>query len=118
MGGTERSPEQITELAREGDPAALQTVQMFCAMLGTVAGNLALTLGARGGIYLAGGILPAITGLFSESGFRTRFEAKGRFANYLADVPTYIITRPYPALLGLDIYLRHRQASIAHRLPR
>jgi len=48
-------------------------------MLGTVAGNLALTLGARGGVYIAGGIVPKLGTAFAESGFRTRFEAKGRF---------------------------------------
>ena len=57
---------------------------MFCAMLGTVAGNLALTLGARGGIYIAGGIVPRLGEAFAHSQFRARFEDKGRLRSYLA----------------------------------
>lgn len=105
-GGTECSPEQITLLAREGDRVALHAVELFSDMLGTVAGNLALTLGAKGGIYLAGGILPAIKELFCVSAFRKHFESKGRFQTYLADIPTYLITHPNPGLIGLDIYLQ------------
>lgn len=69
-------------------------------MLGTAAGNLALTLGARGGVYVAGGIAPRRGAAFAASAFRERFEAKGRFRRYLAQIPTYLITRPLPALLG------------------
>ncbi len=73
---------------------------MFCAMLGTIAGNLALTLGAQGGIYIAGGIVPKLGDAFAQSQFRERFEAKGRFRDYLAAIPTYVIVRPFAALLG------------------
>ena len=73
---------------------------MFCAMLGTIAGNLALTVGALGGIYIAGGIVPKLGASFAQSNFRARFEAKGRFRGYLAAIPTYVITHPEPALLG------------------
>ena len=73
---------------------------MFFAMLGTVAGDLALTLGARGGIYIAGGIVPRLGAALGRSGFRAAFERKGRFSAYLAAVPTYVITHPAPALLG------------------
>ena len=69
-------------------------------MLGTVAGNLALTLGARGGIYIAGGIVPKLGPTFVQSTFRERFEAKGRFRDYLAEIPTYVVVRPFAALLG------------------
>jgi glucokinase len=81
---------------------------MFCAMLGTVAGNVALTLGARGGIYIAGGIVPRLGKTFAESAFRARFEAKGRFRDYLSEVPTYVITRQMPALLGAASLLARR----------
>ena len=74
---------------------------MFCAMLGTVAGNLALTLGAHGGVYIAGGIVPRLGASFAESKFRERFEAKGRFQAYLATIPTCVVTHPIPAFLGL-----------------
>lgn len=82
------------------DPRAREATQMFCAMLGTVAGNLALTLGARGGVYIAGGIVPKLGSSFAESAFRERFEGKGRLRSYLSAIPTYVITRPLPALLG------------------
>jgi glucokinase len=69
-------------------------------MLGTIAGNLALTLGARGGIYIGGGIVPKLGDAFAQSKFRERFEAKGRFRAYLALIPTYVIVRPFASLLG------------------
>jgi glucokinase len=74
---------------------------MMLGFLGVVAGNLALTLGAFGGIYLAGGICLQLGETFFESGFRREFEAKGRFDAYLKDVPTILILHPYVALLGL-----------------
>ncbi len=82
------------------DPRTREATAIFCAMLGTVAGNLALTLGARGGIYIAGGIVPALGAFFAQSAFRSRFEDMGRLRNYLAAIPTYVIVRPLPALLG------------------
>ena len=77
-----------------------EATAMFCAMLGTVAGNLALTLGARGGVYIGGGIVPRLGARFVDSAFRERFEAKGRFRTYLAAIPTYIVTHKLPAFLG------------------
>jgi glucokinase len=82
------------------DPIAREATDMFCAMLGTIAGNLALTLGAHGGIYIAGGIVPKLGDAFAESQFRARFEAKGRFQSYLAEIPTYVVVRPFAALVG------------------
>ena len=93
---------QITDpRIEQEDDCAREATAMFCAMLGTVASDLALTLGARGGIYIAGGIVPRLGPRFVESGFRARFEAKGRFRDYLTGIPTYVITRPIPALTGL-----------------
>jgi glucokinase len=92
---------QITDpTTGAGDACAREATAMFCAMLGTVAGNLALTLGARGGVYIAGGIVRKLGPAFAQSQFRTRFEAKGRFRDYLATVPTYVIVRRFAALLG------------------
>ena len=103
------TPPQITDPRTwSEDPRTRDATAMFCAMLGTVAGNLALTLGARGGIYIAGGIVPRLGNAFAESGFRMRFEAKGRFRWYLAAIPTYVITRPLPALLGAAALLERR----------
>ncbi len=89
-----RAVENTCLLCRE----ALDT---FFAMLGTVAGNLALTLGARGGVYIAGGILPRMREAFALSGFRARFEAKGRFQPYLAGIPAWLVVHPQPAFAGL-----------------
>lgn len=83
-----------------------QTMGLFFAMLGTVAGNLALSLGARGGVYVAGGILPRMAQSFFASDFRRRFEAKGRFSAYLAAIPTWLVTHPEPAFSGLAALTR------------
>lgn len=86
-------------------PICSEALDMFCGSLGTAAGNLALTLGARGGVYIGGGIVPRLGGFFQESAFRQRFEEKGRFAGYLAAIPTYVISARYPALTGAAITL-------------
>jgi glucokinase len=83
-------------------------LEAFCGMLGTVAGNLAVTLGAQGGVYIGGGIVPRLGERFARSSFRRRFEQKGRFAGYLAQVPTYVITAEYPAFLGLSAILSEK----------
>jgi glucokinase len=75
--------------------------EFFCDMLGTVAGNLALTLGATAGVYIAGGILPRVKDQFAASNFRNRFEQKGRLTPYMKSIPTYLLLHPAPALLGL-----------------
>lgn len=86
---------------QHGHPQALEALRIFCAMLGSVAGNLALTLGARGGVYVGGGIVPRLGAWFDSSPFRERFEAKGRFRGLLADIPVWVITASQsPALLG------------------
>jgi glucokinase len=92
---------QITDPETDaGDKLRREATAMFCAMLGTVAGNLALTLGARGGVYIAGGVVPRLGTRFVESGFRERFEAKGRMRPYLATIPCYVVTHRLPAFLG------------------
>jgi glucokinase len=82
------------------DRLCREATEMFCAMLGSVAGNLVLTLGAQGGVYVAGGIVPRLGQRFVQSGFRERFEAKGRMQPYLAAVPAYVVTHRLPAFLG------------------
>jgi glucokinase len=97
------TPAQITDPTFcERDPHCREAVEMFCAMLGTIAGNLALTLGALGGIYIAGGIVPKLGTGFVTSEFRKRFENKGRLRSYLARIPTYVVVHPFPAFLGLS----------------
>jgi glucokinase len=93
---------EITAWAlQDKDPLALQSIEMFAGFLGSVTGDLALTLGARGGVYLGGGIVPRWLGWFETSQFRERFEAKGRFKAYLKDIPVWVINAAEsPALLG------------------
>lgn len=99
--------EHITQrAARDRDARAIETLDLFSGLLGAVAGDLALTLGAAGGIYLAGGIAGRLGPLFNRTLFRHRFEAKGRFERYMAAIPSYLITRDNPALIGLAALLR------------
>lgn len=100
--------EDVTNLARQGEPLARKTLGMFFAMLGTVAGDVALTTGARGGVYVAGGIVPRFVELLRKSEFRARFEAKGRYRDYLAAIPTFVVTAPLPAFRGLRYLLGYR----------
>ncbi len=93
-------PAAITKSALAGDPASLNTLMRFCGILGAVAGDLALSFGATGGVYIAGGIPPRILELLDASTFRARFEDKGRFKDYQARIPTQIIVHPYAALVG------------------
>lgn len=115
--GAAYSSAQITDpKVRARDSRCHEAVDMFCAMLGTMAANLALTLGARGGVYIAGGIVPKLGTAFADSEFRPRFEDKGRLRNYLERVPTYVVTHPFPAFLGLAALLfdqpsNHRPAQ-------
>lgn len=93
----------ITAAALAGhDLHCLEALELFCAFLGTVAGNLALTLGARGGVYLGGGIVPRLGRFIDASQFRARFEGKGRLRDYLSRVPAFVICTPQsPALRGI-----------------
>ena len=90
---------------QHGDPLCMETLEVFCGMLGGVAGDLAVTLGATGGIYIGGGIIPRMGEWFATSPFRARFEAKGRFSKYLAAIPTFVITTPNPAFQGVSAIL-------------
>ena len=82
------------------DPRCHEALSTFAAMLGNVAGNLALTLGARGGVYIGGGIVPRLGAFFDGLPFRARFEDKGRFRGYLEAIPSWVIVADAPALSG------------------
>lgn len=88
-----------------GDALCRETLECFCGMLGTVAADLALNLGAMGGIYIGGDIVPRLGDFFAQSSFRQRFEAKGRFGSYLARIPTYVISARNPGFLGVSAIL-------------
>ena len=101
QGGAGLGTAEIVQHALRGtDPLCIETVDCFCGMLGTVAANVAVTLGTIGGLYIGGGVVPHLGDYFARSAFRTRFESKGRFATYLAQIPTSVITAPYPAFVG------------------
>ncbi len=92
---------EIAALADAGDERAQESFSVFFELLGTVAANLALTVGAFGGVYIGGGIVPRHAERFAASGFRRRFEAKGRYGDYLKSIPTYLIVSDHPTLTGL-----------------
>ena len=96
------TPADVTLRALDGsDAACVEAVEHFCAFLGNVAGNLALSLGSLGGVYLGGGIVPRLGAFFDRSKFRQRFESKGRFESYLAAIPVFVIDASVsPALAG------------------
>src|SRR5262245_33380921 len=102
------TPQDVTNLAKQGEPLARKTLAMFFAMLGTVAADLAVTTGARGGVYIAGGIVPRLVEPLGKSEFRARFEAKGRYRDYRSATPTYLITADLPAFRGLKHLLGYR----------
>ncbi|OAJ51399.1 glucokinase [Paraburkholderia ginsengiterrae] len=102
---------EIVKRALDGEPLAAESVDVFCGILGTFAGNIAVTLGALGGIYIGGGVVPRLGEFFERSSFRQRFEAKGRFEAYLQNVPTYVITAEYPAFLGVSAILAEQLSN-------
>jgi glucokinase len=106
VDATARSAADIVSGALEQkDALCLEALECFCGMLGGAAANLAVTLGAFGGIFIGGGIVPRMGEWFARSPFRARFEAKGRFSSYLSDIPTYVITTPNPAFQGVAAIL-------------
>ncbi len=100
--GSHLDPSEIVEKARQaGDPHCEEAIDLFCRFLGSFAGNVALTLGARGGVYIGGGIAPRLLPELRASRFRERFEGKGRFQSYLAQIPCLLINAAVsPALIG------------------
>jgi glucokinase len=103
------APQEITAAALDGSDAhCREALDMFCAILGTAAANLVVTLGARAGCYIGGGIVPRLGAYFDDSPFRARFEQKGRFRNYVAGVPTLVILAGNPALRGLATLFENR----------
>lgn len=94
------APPDVTAGARAGDPRCMRAVDVFCAVFGAIAGDLVLTLGAWAGVFLTGGMVPAMLDELQHSGFRQRFEHKGRFSPTMARVPTVAVLHPEPGLLG------------------
>jgi len=117
-GGVKEPPaaSAIAERAHlHRESRARRAVALFTDWLGAVAGDLALTLGARGGVFVAGGMVPAWGTHFDSARFRRRFEAKGRFGDWLRAVPCHLVVAPHPAFTGLGALLdaRARAGSCA-----
>jgi glucokinase len=108
---------QASQIAHQAlqlnEALALQALNLFCGFLGNMAGNLALTLGARGGVYIGGGMVPRWGAWFEQSPFRSRFESKGRFKTYLENIPCWVIAATVsPALLGAAQALDQKTSKI------
>jgi len=102
------TPAQITAQALAGEDLPRHAVERFCSIFGSVAGDFALSYGAQGGVYLAGGIAPQLIAVLNRGGFRRAFEAKGRLSPYLTAIPTYVVTHPHRALIGAARVLKAR----------
>ncbi|WP_322093988.1 glucokinase [Paraburkholderia bannensis] len=98
-------PGTIVELASNADELARESISCFCGLLGTLAGNLALALSAKGGVFVGGGVARKLGALFDVPSFRQKFEQKGRFESMLRMIPTYQITAEHPTLLGVSALL-------------
>ncbi|MEZ5905346.1 MAG: glucokinase [Geminicoccaceae bacterium] len=104
-----KSPEDVTRTARDGScPVAVAALRRFSAILGAAAGDLALTFGAKGGVFVSGGLCLQLGPLFDHATFRRSFEAKGRLQRFLVDVPVHLVTTERIGLLGAAV---HRFAS-------
>ena len=97
----------ITQAALAHDPDATDCLTLYARLLGRYAGDLALVFGATGGVYIAGGIAPRIIPLLQSGAFRAGFENKAPFVSMVKAIPTYVITRPDPALHGLAQLASH-----------
>ena len=101
LGGEGKTPDQISTLAVEtADPLCEKALEIFCGWLGSICGDQALSIGAQGGVFIAGGMVKQFLPFFLNSTFRERFESKGYMRGYLKEIPCYVITRSHVALLG------------------
>ena len=107
-----RNAAEITNAALDGT-CPVARAALFCAMLGTIAGNVALMFGARGGVFIAGGIAPRLTEYIARSKFRVRFEHKGRFRQYLVSIPSSIIVHPAATFMGLRSIAEREDTTIS-----
>jgi len=110
IAGTPRVSLQADEITRAAQtkefPIAVKAVDMFCAIFGSVAGDAALSSGARGGVVIGGGIIPRIRDIFIKSAFVERFLDKGRMRDYVTDIPVRLVVRDGAALVGAAATLK------------
>ena len=95
-----------------GDLLADEALDRFCEILGSVAGDIALTCGARGGVYVSGGMAPRMADRLASGGFRRRFEDKGRLSDYTREIPTHLVVHPFAALVGAARVLEQMEGSV------
>jgi glucokinase len=108
----ERDAAAITKAALDGSCGVCEvTLDLFCSWLGSIAGDLALTFSARGGVYIAGGIVPRFADRLSRSSFRRQFESKGRFEPYLRDIPTSVVIGPDESFMGLRAFFDYHMMA-------
>jgi glucokinase len=100
------SPAEVTAAALAGDAVALAVLEQFCCWLGRAAGNNVLSLGARGGVYIVGGVVPRFAELFLASGFSRCLRDKGRMSDYFDGIPVWLVTAEYPGLMGAGVALQ------------
>lgn len=103
------TPAEVTGAARAGDQIAEDTLQRFLKILGDVCGDAALTVGARGGVYLCGGIIPRLLDWLPNSRFLEAFTNKGRMSAYNAGIPIWVVTAPWTGLLGVAEALHNEE---------
>jgi glucokinase len=107
------APEITRRALGRSDPRCIETLDAFCAILGTAAANLAVTQGAFGGVYIGGGIVPRLGAYFDRSPFRARFEDKGRFSDYCKGIPTFVITAEQATFVGVSAILSQQVRGLA-----
>ena len=100
------SPAEVTAAALTGDAYAAAVLEQFCVWLGRIAGDNVLTTGARGGVYIAGGIVPRFVEFFMRSGFSQSFRDKGCMSRYFDNIPVWVVTAKYPGLEGAGVALQ------------
>lgn len=105
------TPAEVTALAQANDTAALDAVGFFSELLGACAGDMAMIFGAKGGCYIAGGVVPALGPLFDVARFIAGFSDKGSYGSYVDTIPLALIAHPYPALVGLAALMDARAAA-------
>lgn len=110
-------PKDITARAAAGDPRAARTIDLFCAIFGAIAGDLVLIQGAWDGVFLTGGLVPKLLDSIQHSGFRQRFEHKGRFSANMARVPSLAVIHPQAGLLGAAAYAVNSERASAGAAP-
>ena len=100
------SPAEITKAALAGEPYAMAVLEQFCRWLGRIVGDNVLTLGARGGVYIVGGVVPRFAEFFMHSGFCDALCEKGQMSGYFDRLPVWLVTAPYPGLEGAGVALQ------------